>query len=316
MKRFILLLLQIILVLSLSTACSGTKLPNESQKEKNEQLRIGYITMDLSSPYFSLVIDGMNEKAKELGVNLSVHDGKSDVQPQIDIMDTLITQQIDVIILSANDAQGLKSSIDKARENGIKVVTANLEPETEVDAHVSLIEYNYGLMGGEIAGKWIKENLNGEPEVAILGNFKLPAVLKRFEGLKDGILKHAPNVKIVAEQEGSSREVGMKATESILQANPNLQVVVATADDGALGAYEALIAAGKTGDDICVVGLDAVDEAIEKIKNGTIYRGTVDIQPFESGKLILETATKVFKDGQIEEMIQFPMKPVTKDNLN
>ena len=322
MKRFALFALTIVLALGLIVGCSEPK-SNGIQKEtgamkeeNNDNLKIAYITMDLSSPYFALMIDGMNEKAEELGVDLSVHDGKSQVQPQIDIMDTLITQKVNVIILSANDAQALKPSIDKARDAGIKVVTANLEPETEVDAHVSLVEYDYGLMGGEIAGEWIKENLDNAPAVAILGNFQLPAVLKRFEGLKDGILKHAPDAKVVAEQEGADRETGMKAVETILQANPNLQVVVSTTDDGALGAYEALVAAGKTGDDICVVGLDAVEEAIQKIKDNTIYRGTVDIQPFESGKLIIETAIKVFKEGPMEEMIKFPMEPITKDNVD
>ena len=102
----------------------------------------------------------------------------------------------------------------------------------------------------------------------------------------------------------------------MLQTNPNLNVVVGINDDAVLGGYEAMMAAQRTGDDVCLVGLDAVDEAIAKIKEGGIYRGTVDIDPFGSGKLIMSTTKKVLDGESMTEMIKFPMVPVTVDNID
>lgn len=308
MKKITAIIMSMMLVIGL-VGCSST------DGAKDEKLRVGYVTMDITSPYFISMIDGMKEKAEELGIELSVHDGKYEAQPQIDAMETLITQKVDVIILSANDTEALQPMVDKAKEAGIKVIAANVEMEN-VDAFVSLDEYEYGFMGGEIAGKYIAENMDGKAEVAVLTFSQIPAVLNRSKGLIEGIQKHAPNVKVVAEVDANDRESGMTAAENILQANPNVNVVVGVSDDAVLGAYEAFVAANRTGDDVCLVGLDAVEEALQKVNEGTIFRGTVDIAPFESGKNIIETAKKVVEEGSIEDMIKFPMTPVTKENVS
>ena len=308
MKKITAIIMSMMLLIGL-VGCSST------DGGKDEKLRVGYVTMDITSPYFISMIDGMKEKAEELGIELSVHDGKYEAQPQIDAMETLITQQVDVIILSANDTQALQPMVDKAKEAGIKVIAANVEMKN-VDAFVSLDEYEYGFMGGEIAGKYIAENMDGKAEVAVLTFSQIPAVLNRSKGLIEGIQKHAPNVKVVAEVDANDRESGMTAAENILQANPNVNVVVGVSDDAVLGAYEAFVAANRTGDDVCLVGLDAVEEALQKVNDNTIFRGTVDIAPFESGKNIIETAKKVVEEGSIEDMIKFPMTPVTKENVS
>lgn len=308
MKKITAIIMSMMLTIGLG-GCST------SDGGENEKLRVGYVTMDITSPYFISMIDGMKEQAEELGIELSVHDGKYEAQPQIDAMETLITQQVDVIILSANDTEALQPMVDKAKEAGIKVVAANVEMEN-VDAFVSLDEYEYGFMGGEIAGKYIAENMDGEAEVAVLTFSQIPAVLNRSKGLIEGIQKHAPNAKVVAEVDANDRESGMTAAENILQANPNVNIVVGVSDDAVLGAYEAFMAANRTGDDVCLVGLDAVEEALEKVNDDTIFRGTVDIAPFESGKNIIEAAKKVVEEGPIEEMIKFPMTPVTKENVS
>lgn len=308
MRKITAIIMSMMLVIGL-VGCSST------DGAKDEKLRVGYVTMDITSPYFISMIDGMKEKAEELGIELSVHDGKYEAQPQIDAMETLITQKVDVIILSANDTEALQPMVDKAKEAGIKVIAANVEMEN-VDAFVSLDEYEYGFMGGEIAGKYIAENMDGKAEVAVLTFSQIPAVLNRSKGLIEGIQKHAPNVKVVAEVDANDRESGMTAAENILQANPNVNIVVGVSDDAVLGAYEAFVAANRTGDDVCLVGLDAVEEALQKVNDNTIFRGTVDIAPFESGKNIIETAKKVVEEGSIEDMIKFPMTQVTKENVS
>ncbi|MEG0051453.1 MAG: sugar ABC transporter substrate-binding protein [Terrisporobacter sp.] len=314
MKKVFVIITSIILIIGLVGCSTGNESKNDKDASSKDKLKVGYVTMDVTSPYFIEMINGMKEQAKKSNIELSVHDGKYEAQPQIDAMETLITQKVDVIVLSANDPEALQPLVDKAKEAGIKVVAANVEMKN-VDAFVSLNEYEYGYTGGQIAGKYIKDNMNGEAEVAVLTFSQIPAVLDRAKGLKEGIQKFAPNVKFVAETDANNRETGMKAAENIIQANPNVNVFVGISDDAVLGAYEAMVAANKTGKDVCLVGLDAVDEAVQKIDQDTIYRGSVDIAPYESGKNIIATAKTVVEEGPIKEMIKFPMTPVTKENV-
>lgn len=309
MKKILVLLLVLVMLVSVLVGCS-----NEGA-DKDSPIKVAYVTMDVTSPYFISMINGMKEKAQELGFELTIHDGKYEAQPQIDAIETLIVQEVDVIILSANDPTALKPSVDKAKEAGIKVIAANVEMEN-TDAYISLIEKEYGLAGGEIAGKYIAENMNGKAKVAVLAFTQVPAVIQRTEGLKEGILKHSPNAEFVAEVEANNRETGLKAIENILQVNPDLNVVVGVSDDAVLRGYEAMMAAQRVGDDVVLVGLDAVEEAVNKIKEGGIYRGTVDIDPFGSGKIIIEIAKKIIDGETITEMIKFPMIQVTKENIS
>ena len=192
-------------------------------------------------------------------------------------------------MLSTNDSEALNPMVKKAKDAGIKVIAANA-PVEEPDAFIGSIEYDNGFQAGEIAGNYIAEQLNGEAKVAILQLSTIPAALERTEGQKEGLLSLAPNAEIIAETDASTREGGLTAIETLLQSHPDLNVVLGINDDAVLGAYQAMKAAGKEGEDVALVGFDAIEEALLKVKEGGIYRGTIDIAPFESGKVIIETA--------------------------
>lgn len=313
MKKILIFILMLSVSFSL-VACT-TDGNDASSGEANENLRMGYITMDLGNPYFVRLVDGMEEKAEELNIELSIHDGENEVEPQIRAMENLITQQVDAIILSANDSQALNAMVKEAQNAGIRVIAAN-GPVEEPDAFIGSIEYDNGFQAGEIAGEYIAEHLNGKAKVAILQLSTIPAALERAQGQKEGLLSLAPNAQIVGEPNASTREGGLSAIETLLQTHPDLNVVLGVNDDSVLGAYQAMKAAGKEGEDIALVGFDAIEEALLKVKEGGIYRGTIDIAPFESGKVIIETAVKVVEEGPIEELIEFPVTKVTEENVD
>lgn len=281
-----------------------------------KKLKMGYTTMDLANPYFVTLTKGLKDRADELGIKMTVHDAKSDAASQVTAMENFIAQQMDVIIVSPIDPNALTHMIKQAHEANIPVVNPNQEVKGN-DAFISLIEREYGLVGGRIAGQWIKDKLNGEAEVAILSFPEMQALMDRTQGLIDGVLEIAPKAKIVSEQSANTPERGMKAAETIMQSNPNVKVIVGHNDAGALGAMEAVKAMGKDSDDFCIVGLDATPEAIAKMKlPGSIYRGTVDIDPYGTGGLIVDTSVKVLETGPISEMVRLPMIPVTSANID
>lgn len=191
MKKTILIM--IIFAVSISLIACSPSGANDSSGDKDGNLRMGYITMDLGNPYFVRLIDGMKERAQELNIELSIHDGKNEVEAQIRAMEDLITQQVDAIILSANDSQALNSMVKEAKDAGIKVIAANA-PVEDPDAFIGSIEYENGFQAGEIAGEYIKEHLNGKAKVAILQLSTIPAALERTRGQKEGLLSVRPSL--------------------------------------------------------------------------------------------------------------------------
>ena len=286
----------------------------EKQEAPKKQLTFGCTVQDIANPYFVVLVDGMKKKCEEIGATLTVVDGKSDAAIQVSAVENFIAQKVDAIIVAPIDPIALEPLVKKAHDAKIPVINPT-QLINGVDANINLVDKEYGMEGGKIAGQWILDNLGGKAEVAILGHPEMKALVDRAEGLKAGILSLAPEAKIVAEQSANTPEKGMKAAETILQANPNVKVIACINDAGALGAMEAVKAAKKDSKDFCIVGLDATPEALAKIRESSILRGTVDIDPFGTGKLTVETCQKVIKDGPIKEMVKIPMKQVTAKNI-
>ena len=100
-----------------------------------------------------------------------------------------------------------------------------------------------------------------------------------------------------------------------MQAHPNVRVVAGINDAGVLGAYEALAGMGVATEEFALFGLDATPEALAKMREGGMYKATVDIAPFEAGKAAIDLAVKVIETGPQPEMIVQAMVPVTADTL-
>jgi ribose transport system substrate-binding protein len=249
--------------------------------------KVGFLVHDLTNPFWNTQARGAQDKAKELGIELVVLDAQVDPAREINAWENWITEGVDGIMLSCVDEEASKAYAKRAQEKGIYVVAA-VHPLEVADASLKNDEYKYGFIAGEEAGRWIQEKLGGEAEFAILANDAVPFVIPRSDGIRDGVLSVAPKAKLVARQDAFQTETGMTITESILQAHPNVKVICGMNDSGALGAYEAVRAAGKDSQDFFISGTDATTEACKKIKEGGIFRATVDMAPYESGKREVE----------------------------
>ncbi|NMA65486.1 MAG: sugar ABC transporter substrate-binding protein [Clostridiaceae bacterium] len=289
--------------------------PSQKADPANETITIGYSLFDYANPYFIALTQGMKDACNEKGIELTIHDAKSDVAAQVAAVENFIAQKVIAIIVSPLDVVAMEPVVENAKKAGIPVINLNQEIKGR-SAHVGMSEYEYGFAGGKIAGEWIKENLTTPSKVAVLGYPSLAALVERANGLKEGMLAIAPDAQIVSEQTAGTPEQGMAVAETILQSHPDVNVVIAINDGGALGAYEAFAAAGKDKEKVAIVGLDATEEAIRKIKEGGMYVGTVDIDGYGTGVLGVETALKVLAEGEIEEMVEITAKPVTKDNVD
>lgn len=311
MKKKLNLLIAAALLLSLLVSACGTG----EVAEEEDQIKIGFAVIDISMGYWNEQIEGAQAKADELGIELIVQNSDTDPAREISAMENWIAQGVDAIIVSAVDAKALETYVEQAHEKGIYVIGAIHDLEG-ADAFVDQDEYKLGYMTGELAGKWIAENLEPDAEFAVLGFDGLEHVIIRGDGMEDGVLANAPDAVQVARQDcNGSTDLGMQVAESLLQAHPDLRVFVAVNDACALGIYEAIRATGKPLDDFCVVGSDGSQEAFEKIREDGIFRGTIDLNPKGAGALEVQMAYDLIMGNDVETTVLAPMQTITFENV-
>ena len=273
-------------------------------------LRMGYTSMDLANPYFLDVARGMEDRAKELGVELTVQDGKADAASQISAVEDFIARKMNAIIIAPIAPDAMVPIVTEAQKAGIRIINSPQRIPNS-DAWYSVAEFEYGKSIGDIAGKYITEKLGGTAKVAVLTYPEVPSLIARGNGIKAGLKEFAPKAVIVAEQSALAPDKGTAAAESILQAHPDARVFVGVNDAGILGAYEAIKASGLPQGEFALFGLDATAEAVRLIKQGSMYKATVDIAPYKVGRNTIDLAVGVINNGPIDGLIKFDMSPVT-----
>jgi ribose transport system substrate-binding protein len=181
---------------------------------------------------------------------------------------------------------------------------------------VVLDQHASGYEVGRLAAKWINDKFGGKAEVAYLSNRADPQLQLRSQGEKDAIKELAPNATVVGEVEANTIELGSKGAANLLQAHPDLKVLLAFSDDGGLGAYQALTEAGKKDPNQFFLGsADGTQLAFEKIAEGGIYQCTWSyLFPFSAVQWMRDME-KVLRGEKVPPTRTQLGRIVTKDNL-
>lgn len=290
----------------------------EQQKEPADgKVTVGLSIPQLANPYFVSVMNGVQARCDELGYELTVVDAGYDVAKQVSDFENFGNQGVDAVIACPIDSNALLPVVDQLQEKGVMVISF-AQVIDNANAILTIDEYEYGIAIGTNAAKWINEKLDGKAEVLIISQDNVEAVVQRGNGIQDTIEKLSPNAKIVGRQAGDNPEKGMQIAEDYLQQYPDLMVITGNNDAGPLGAMEAVKAAGRDSDTFYVGGADATPEAIEKMKEeGSVYRATVDIVPYQTGLDAVNFIEQFLKDGIPKEapVSYFTMKPVWQEDV-
>ena len=146
----------------------------------------------------------------------------------------------------------------------------------------------------KLAGDYLVKVSGGKGRVGILEGIPGHETGdSRLRGFRDAV-KASPGIAIVASQPANwERDQGFNVFQNMLQAHPDIDSVFACSDLMALGAIEAIAAAGKTGR-IRVIGFDALDDAKKAIAAGTMEASVAQF-PSEMGRVAVESAVKVIR---------------------
>jgi ribose transport system substrate-binding protein len=336
MKKKIAIVISMILVLALTflgcaadtskpaastseTPAAGSETPaanTSGTPAAGKSYKIGVSAADLSNPYFVSLVDGIQARAKELGnVEIIVEDPKQEAAKQTSAVENFISHNVDGIIMIPFDLTVANESLKSVYADGKVKILSQSGKIDSANTNVAAKDYDMGYALGVATGKYIAEKLNGEAEIGMLNYPNLENILERERGIREGIAVNAPNAKVVATATGGTPEAGMSATETMLQANPNIKVIVSINDAGALGALSAVEAAGIKDNNSFIGGIDALDQALSEIKKGGFYKATVDTAPYSNGKYDLDLMIKMLEGEDVGIENSVDVKAVTADNI-
>lgn len=314
-RMFTLLILSMLLVLM--TACGKEKSsdPGSANNSKGSEIKVGFAVPDSTNPFFIQMTDIIKEGLAKENITLQVSSADMDMNKQINTIENFVASKVDVLIVAPVDDRGVEPALKAARDAGVKVISFGGDL-TNTDVNILADQAGIGMALGEDAAKWINEQLGGTAEVGVIVTTQTNNVAVRAKTLEESLKAGAPNAKLVAKQEATTVAEAQQVAENMIQAYPNIKVIATNSDAVALGAFEAVSAAGKASDDFYINGSDATPEAIQKIKDNGILRVTLDMGIMNIPDMTVEAAIKLAKGEQVERIQYASLTLVDSTNVS
>lgn len=290
---------------------------NRDTPAADDRKTVALVLKTLNHPFFVDMRRGAQEAADRLGVDLQVQaaEREIDVDKQMQIVENMLQTGIDVLAITPSGSREIVSALVKATSAKVPIVIVDtrLDAKAAADAGVRTETFigsdNYE--GGKVAGEYVVKVTGGKARVGILEGIPGHETGdSRLRGFRDAVAK-SPGVTIAASQPANwERDQGFNVFQNMLQAHADIDTVFAANDLMALGAVEAIAAAGKTGK-IRVVGFDALDDAKKAIEAGTMDASVAQF-PYEMGRVAVESAVKILAGEKIPGDIMVKLEMVTK----
>ncbi|WP_430246065.1 D-ribose ABC transporter substrate-binding protein [Neorhizobium sp. DAR64861/K0K2] len=277
---------------------------------------ISIIVTDPANPYWRTEGEVAKKTAEGLGYKANVAAHKGDTNTESTLIDTAITNKSAAIILDPANADGSVGAVKKAVAAGIPVILVNAEINQEGLAKAQLVSNNAqgAALGAET---WISMVGEKGTYVELFGNPADNNAATRSNGYETVITQYPDMKKVGREVANWDRTQGYQKMQSLLQANPNINGVIAGNDEMALGAIAALKEAGKL-DKVKVGGFDGSPDAVAAIKSGEMQYTVLQPVAVFSAEAVKQADSfiKTGKTGAATEKQLFDCLLITKDNVD
>ena len=275
---------------------------------------IGMSQANNAEPYRERMNDDIKTAAEKVPqFEVEFADAAQDNAKQVSDVENFLTQQIDLLIISPNEAAPLTAVVKKVYDQGIPVIV--LDRKVEGDAYTGFIGGDNVAIGRK-AGEYVANTLlpDGGNVVELRGLPGATPAKERADGFREGIASN-PDVKITADAAGDwLREKGQQQFEAMLQANDDIDVVYAHNDPMAEGAYLAAKAAGRESE-MKFIGIDALPIPSGGVKAVEEGRLSATFTYPTNGKEAIDAAKKILIDcGEIEKEQILPTQEITPEN--
>jgi ABC-type sugar transport system substrate-binding protein len=233
------------------------------RKTVPEKPSIAIVVSTLNNPWFVVLADAAKQRAEELGYRATVFDSQNNTDKEAAHFESIIAGGYKAILFNPTDADGSISNVRRAKTAELPVFCIDREINANDVATSQILSDSYS--GCVALGQYFVEQVGEKGQYAellgILGDNNTHNRSKGFHSVVD----RYPELKMVAQQTaGFDRTMGLEVMETILQAHPDINAVFCGNDAMAMGAYQAIMAAGKA-DKIKVFGFDGADDVLRLI---------------------------------------------------
>ena len=279
---------------------------------------VAVITPYLAQPGTQFYLDGFQAEAEARGWTVNVVDTAGDIAAVISRLEDAVTQQVDAIVINVDPAQ-VEAGLIGADAAGIPVIGMDAGTHELLATNVTSNGY---AMAAETAA-YVANRLGGEGRIVMFTFDPFPPVQARGV-VADAIFGNHPDIEVIDRvtpdvQDGGIADSRAKM-EAILAANPepgSIDAVWAAWDQPALGALQAIEAAGRGDEGIVITGIDANPQAREAIAAGGSFEASV-AQDFEGiGRAAAEAVERALAGEDIREPVTYvPTTLVTQANAD
>lgn len=277
-----------------------------------EGAQVGGVSKTLTNEYWRSLGEGYQHVADAQGIEVTYQAAQSegDQLGQLGIAENLITQGFDALLLSPQTDANLQPALEAAEAAGIPVLNVNDAVIPTAQNYVGNVQRDNGAR----VAQWFIDNRPDGGKVAVIeGQAGVFAAGQRTAGFTETI-EAAGNFEVVASVPADwSRERAYEAASTILQQNPDLVGIYANNDGMALGAVEAVKAAGLQ-DQVAVFGTDGISDAYASIRAGDLT-GTVDSFPVLTGEIAMEVALRLMARQDLPRVVATPQALITAENV-
>ena len=289
----------------------------------DKKITLGFAQVGAESEWRTANTVSIKDAAKEAGIDLKFSDAQQKQENQIKAIRSYIAQKVDVIAFAPVVTTGWDTVLKEAKAAKIPVILTDRNIDTkDPSLYVTMIGSDF-TEEGQKAAQWLLDNYKKPGDVNIVelqGTVGSAPAIDRKKGFEE-VIKKDPRFKITRSQTGDfTRAKGKEVMEAFLKTDKNIQVLYAHNDDMAIGAIQAIEAAGmKPGSDIIIVSIDAVKGAFEAMMAGKL-NVSVECNP-QLGPQLMEIVKAVKAGTPQPKRINtkegvFPMETAAKEFPN
>ena len=263
--------------------------------------------------------DELKEKTPKLSVTFLGAQSESNINEQINIVESAIDRGVKAIVLAPSDTKALIPAVEKAKKAGIPVVIIDSLLEGPEDNYVSFLATDNKAAGEACAQRLIDlltEAGKTEGNIQVMSYVAgVGSEIGRVGGFNDYITANSNFTLLETQYSNAEMETALNQTTNVLTANPDLIGIFGANEPTAIGMGRAIEQAGLAGQ-IVAIGFDGNSVLQEMVRDGTL-QGIAVQSSYNMGYLGVITAYQAAIEGiDVDPFVDTGFIIVDKENID
>lgn len=282
-----------------------------SLRQNEHRRKLGAVYMTLNNPFYEVIDEEIRTVVENHGDVLISRDPALSVEKQVAEIKNLIDYGVELIFINPVDRIKVEPVLKIAGNANIPVIAIDTNFEDDTFVNCTVVSDNYSA--GRQCAEHLLQNAPGG-KIALLKHSQAQSSIDRMKGFVDKISENK-NFEIVASAECLGQlEIAMPEMEKMINAHPEINIVMALNDPAAMGALAALQNAHKE-NDVMVYGVDGVPETKEMIFSRRMT-ATAGQSPRQIGKIAADSAYKILSGETVDKIIILPTKLISFESIS